>query len=272
MARSRFASTTTKGDKRELGRTAVEQTPVAIRSRVELPEGFSGSIRERLGRKLGYAGPLIERGTVRFEVLNGPKGGVDNVCRIMLVLSSRPSVQVDARGRGPREAFTRALPKLATTLQQAKEKHELSIPETPPPAPEARAGRGPRTAARAANGANGGEIIGPRVGRGAAAKAAALARPEKEQRDVYVDTAAPGVSETDRKAGGKFSARRNTLGKAPRATVALEDSRTTPSRKSTRGSSNRAKPSQGKERTAVAKSLTPRAKATRAKAARGRSG
>lgn len=265
MAPSRFASTTTKDDKRELGRTSVEQTPVAIRSRVELPEGFNGSIRERLGRKLGYAGPLIERGTVRFEDINGPRGGVDTVCRIKLVLSGRPSVQVDARGRGPREAFTRALPKVATALQQAKDKHDLSAPETPP-ARGARAGRGARTAPQRANG---GEIIGPRVGRGAAARADALARPEKEQRDAYVDTAAPGVSETDRKAGGNISARRNTLGKAPRATAALEDSRTTPSRKSTRRSSNRAKPSQGKERAAVARSLTPQAKASRAKAGRG---
>lgn len=56
-----------------------------------------------------------------------------------------------------------------------------------------------------------------------------------------------------------------------RAVAALEDSATRPSRKSTRGSSNRAKPSQGKERTAAAKVVSPSARATRARASTTRS-
>jgi hypothetical protein len=272
MARSRFATVTEKSEKRELGRTSVNQTPLAIRSRIELPDGFKGAIRERLSSKLGYAATLIERGTVRFEDINGPRGGIDTVCSIKLVLSGRPSVLVDARAQGPREAFTRATAKVATRLQHTKDRHELTTPEAPPRDGAGKPTRRPRVAADRGDGADAGEVIGRRAGRGAAARASALARPEKARRDAYVDTSAPGVSETDRKAGDNISARRNSRARAPRATVALEDSRTTPSRKSTRGSSNRGKPSQGKERTAVARSVTPSARASRASASRGRAG
>lgn len=262
---------TEKSDKRELGRTSVSETPLSIRSRIELPAGFKQTMRERLASKLGYAATLIERGTVRFEDINGPRGGIDTLCRIKLVLSGHPSVQVDALAQGPREAFTRAVAKAATRLKHAKSKHELTVPAAPQRGSAGRSARAPR-AADAADGADGGQVIGSRVGRGAAARAAALARPEKTRGDAYVDTAAPGVSATDRKAGGNISARRNTRAAAPRATAALEDSRTTPSRKSTRRSSNRGKPSQGKERTAVAQSVTPGARASRASARPGRAG
>jgi len=53
-------------------------------------------------------------------------------------------------------------------------------------------------------------------------------------------------------------------------TVALEESATRPSRKSTRKSASHAKPSQGKERNAVAQSVTPKAQAARAQARRAR--
>lgn len=111
-----------------------------------------------------------------------------------------------------------------------------------------------------------GSIIGRTVGHGPDDVADALDRPEKDRRDAYVDTSQPGVSESDRKAGGGHTARRNTRKKPSRATAMLEDSRTRPSRKSTRRSANRGKTSQGKERTAVAQSVTPKARAARARA------
>jgi hypothetical protein len=129
-----------------------------------------------------------------------------------------------------------------------------------------RRGRAPAAPAAAAD--DPGEIIGRRVGRGPAARARALARPEKQRRDAYVDTSLPGVSASDRRAGGPMTARRNSRAKPSRATATLEDSRTKPSRKSTRRSANRGKPSQGKERTALSRSLTPSARAARAGARR----
>jgi CBS domain-containing protein len=49
-------------------------------------------IRRKLGRHLGKFASSIERVSVRTEDVNGPRGGVDNVCRIKVVLSGLPSV------------------------------------------------------------------------------------------------------------------------------------------------------------------------------------
>lgn len=67
--------------------------------------------------------------------------------------------------------------------------------------------------------------------------------PRRPRRDHPVDTAQPGVSATDRKAGSGSSGGRNRLQAAARkAPYVLEDSRTRPSRRSTRRSKNRQKP------------------------------
>ena len=259
MATERFGKSRIKTDKASRGRTDAAATPVAIRSRVALKPGTEERLRRRLGRQLGHAATQIERGTIRFEDVNGPRGGVDTTCRIKLVISGRPSVQVSANGTDPEEAFAQALPALVRTFERMRGKQNLS------------AGRRRGAAAdraEAGAGGNGGEIIGRRVGRGPEAVASALERPEKARRDAYVDTSMPGTTETDRKAGGPGTARRNSRGRNDAATVTLEDSRTRPSRKSTRKSANRGKPSQGKERTAVAASVTPTARARRAAARR----
>ena len=89
-----------------------------------------------------------------------------------------------------------------------------------------------------------GSIIGRRVGHGEAALERALARP------------------TDDASTARRNSKRSTEG----MTAMLEDSRTRPSRKSTRKSANHGKPSQMIERTAHAKAHTPKAEATRARA------
>lgn len=70
-------------------------------------------------------------------------------------------------------------------------------------------------------------------------------RPPRPRRDAPVDTSMPGISATHRKAGGGLMARRNFSGRSEaNAPYALEDSaRGRPSRKSTRKSANRSKPS-----------------------------
>ncbi len=60
--------------------------------------------------------------------------------------------------------------------------------------------------------------------------------PPRPRRDVPVDTAQPGVSATDRRAG-----RKESLHAAKKAAYVLEDSKGRPSRRSTRKSSNRQK-------------------------------
>jgi hypothetical protein len=69
--------------------------------------------------------------------------------------------------------------------------------------------------------------------------------PPRPRRDTPVDTALPGVSATDRRVGGGSTARRNWSQRAAAQGVyVLEESATgTPSRRSTRKSANRSKPS-----------------------------
>lgn len=65
---------------------------------------------------------------------------------------------------------------------------------------------------------------------------------KRPRRDVPVDTSEPGKSATDRRAGiGNTAARNYDLRAGRKAAVMLEDSATTPSRKSTRRSANRIK-------------------------------
>jgi hypothetical protein len=243
----------------------MEASAIAVRGRVELAAGFADRVRAELASKLAHAASLIERGSVRFEDVNGPRGGVDIVCRIKLVLSGRPSIHVTETAASPEAAFANAVPVVARALERIRDKHVL------------RPGRhrrrtvdnlvlepssGPNVAA------DSGEIIGRRVGRGSAALERALERPEKLRRDIYVDTSLPGISESHRKACGTMSARRNARANPSRGSATLEDSRTKPSRKSTRRNANRGKPSHGKERLAASRSLTPSARKARAAARR----
>ena len=60
----------------------------------------------------------------------------------------------------------------------------------------------------------------------------------RPKRDVPVDTSAPGVSATDRRAG---AGRKESVRAGKKATYVLEDTKGKPSRRSTRKSSNRQK-------------------------------
>jgi hypothetical protein len=120
---------------------------------------------------------------------------------------------------------------------------------------------------KAAKGDVQGSLIGRRVGRSKDNLDDVLAK--GKAREPESDTARPGVSATDKKAGGRSTARRNVKKATSRATATLEDSRTTPSRKSTRKSANRQKSATPKQRTVQLASRSPKTRATRARVARG---
>lgn len=97
--------------------------------------------------------------------------------------------------------------------------------------------------------------------------------PKRARRDVPVDTAQPGVSASDRKVGaGDTAARNKSKRVAKKGGAALESSATKPSRKSTRGSSGRAKRTSNLKRRATRAASSPRARAAKAKAKRKGSG
>lgn len=84
--------------KRASGRTDTLRTPAHVRViGVELDETDRAFIRRKLGMKLGKFVMSIERVTVRVTDSNGPRGGVDQMCNVKVVLSGLPSVVVERR-------------------------------------------------------------------------------------------------------------------------------------------------------------------------------
>jgi hypothetical protein len=233
--RKGFARHIPRSKKRRAGATAISATPLRIHvagSHLDAPE--KQRIRDRLGRKLARFGGDITRATVRFEDINGPRGGVDTICKIKLSVSGLAHIVAEARDVDARRALQRASTAAHTALARAMDRLGRAAKRTPIKRPAAPVRKPP--ARRPA----GGSFIGRRVGRSRANLLRAAEKPER--RDSWVDTSLPGVSATDRKAGGGSTAARNVRLRARRATATLEDSALErPSRKSTRRSANRQK-------------------------------
>lgn len=111
-------ATTTALPKRARGRTAINDTPVTTRSRVQLAAPARRSIEQRLRRALAPFGPRIERASIRFEDLNGPRGGVDLYCAIKIVFSGSDSVIVEERGASVLEAVRRVIPRVGRIVRR----------------------------------------------------------------------------------------------------------------------------------------------------------
>jgi hypothetical protein len=261
-----FATTLPKTEKARAGRTGVTATPVAVRTSMELDDALLDDVRRRLARKVGKFAEHLERLSVRFQDANGPKGGIDVICRIKASLSALPSIVVEERAADAALAFRRAADVVGRTLRRTLDRVGFSAAR---PAKPTRAGKG--AAKRAAlMRDDDGSLIDGRVGHSPADLEDALERPEKRRRDVFVDTSQPGVSATDRTAGYGATAARNTKRNTSGMQAALEDSRTTPSRKSTRRSVNRIKAATPKQRTTQLAVHDPGPRAMREKAHKGR--
>lgn len=92
-------------------------------------------IRRKLGMKLGKFGADIERISVRVEDVNGPRGGVDQRCRIKVVLRGLPSVLVervsDAAQVAIDEGISAARQAVQSALQRRRTKaidHKAATP------------------------------------------------------------------------------------------------------------------------------------------------
>ena len=96
--------------KRASGRTEALRTPAHVRVMgVALDEQDRELIRQKLGAKLGKFAASIERVTVRMSDANGPRGGIDHVCHVKVVLSGLPSVVVERRDASPYAVIDLAL-------------------------------------------------------------------------------------------------------------------------------------------------------------------
>jgi ribosome-associated translation inhibitor RaiA len=76
---------------------------------VELDEDERSHLRRRLAVKLGKFATSIERVRVRVADVNGPRGGVDQVCRINVVLIGLSPVVVEERDASLEAAIDGAL-------------------------------------------------------------------------------------------------------------------------------------------------------------------
>ena len=74
-----------------------------------LDQDQRADLRRRLGMKLGKFAASIERVSVRVTDVNGPRGGVDQRCRVKVVLSGLPSVVVERRHTSMEAAIDAAL-------------------------------------------------------------------------------------------------------------------------------------------------------------------
>ena len=95
-------------------------TQLAVVAKETVGAGFQDLIATRLAASLRGVESRIERVVVRFEDLNGPKGGADMACRIHVSLSGQPVLVVEARGEGEAHAFRLAVPRLAAALERRR--------------------------------------------------------------------------------------------------------------------------------------------------------
>lgn len=112
---------------------AEQRGPSVFANRLDIryPHGRIGSrltdwIHDRLGRQLGKFAPQIERIEVRFEDLNGTKGGVDRSCMVHVVLSALPPVVVEMQAESDHEAFDLAAGRAERATRRNLEKHGFS--------------------------------------------------------------------------------------------------------------------------------------------------
>jgi hypothetical protein len=125
MTTRRFARTTSKTDKPARRTSDIDQIPISIRSSISLDPSFEDRIRRQLGSRVRHRAGLIERGTVRFEDANGPKGGVDTICRIKLVVRGRPSVVTEKRDTSVGRAFAQAVHAVGIAVGRNRDKRVL---------------------------------------------------------------------------------------------------------------------------------------------------
>jgi len=116
--RGRDEMTSTKA--RRVDRRAAPRTPANIRiDGVRLNDDDRAYIRRRLGKLFARYSQAVERITVRVRDVNGPRGGVDVLCRIKVVLRRLPSVVVEHRTAHLRSSLNKAFSAAEGTVSRS---------------------------------------------------------------------------------------------------------------------------------------------------------
>ncbi len=105
-------------EKRAGGRDLPSPAHVRVMG-VDLSDGDREYIRRKLGMKFAKFGSSIERVTVRMTDANGPRGGVDQVCQIKVVLIGLPSIVVERRHERVQAAFDASVDAVVGAVRKA---------------------------------------------------------------------------------------------------------------------------------------------------------
>ncbi|MGH7057730.1 MAG: CBS domain-containing protein [Acetobacteraceae bacterium] len=96
------------------------QIPARVRaSEGDLGMGDRAHIRQGLGERLGRFATTIERVSVRTEDVTGPRGSIDRMCRIKVVLKGLPTVVLECRNASLTAAIDEALAAAETAVARA---------------------------------------------------------------------------------------------------------------------------------------------------------
>jgi hypothetical protein len=82
-------------------------------------------IRRKLRIRLGKFAGSIERISVRVEDVNGPRGGIDQACRIKVVLRGLPSVVFESRDAARNAAVDGALAGAEQATRRALQRRRM---------------------------------------------------------------------------------------------------------------------------------------------------
>ena len=85
---------------------------------VELTREDKAYIRHKIDAKLAKFSHPVERVSFRLSDVNGPKGGVDKVCRAKVVVSGRPTFVVERRDNSARAAVDVTLDATARAVRK----------------------------------------------------------------------------------------------------------------------------------------------------------
>lgn len=124
--RAPFPAVLPKAMKPITGRTKAPLIPANIRvAGLHLGAESRADIRQKLANKLGKFAASIERVSVRVWDVNGPRGGVDQLCRIKVVLSELPSVVFDFQDASAEVAINSAITGAERAVQKALRRRRM---------------------------------------------------------------------------------------------------------------------------------------------------